>query len=60
MSIEKTFHGDLQDTSKGEMLSAVTPARVVRRNGTELSIPPAAASVLQGAAAVAIAAYARL
>lgn len=25
MSIEKTFHGDLQATSKGEMLTAMTP-----------------------------------
>ena len=35
------------------------PARVVRPDGRELSIPPAAAAVLQDAAAAAIAAYAR-
>ena len=27
MLLDKTFHGDLSATSKGEMLSAVTPAQ---------------------------------
>lgn len=27
MSIEKTFHGELEATSKGEMLSAMTPVK---------------------------------
>ncbi|HBX67430.1 MAG TPA: DUF3224 domain-containing protein, partial [Balneolaceae bacterium] len=27
MSIDKTFHGDLDATSKGEMLSAMTPVK---------------------------------